>query len=202
LTGSSIGGPGLSIFEKPLWPRGTPRTLTLNVRNLEPACDPSDGAEGRSASNKIDLSVGARVLVLAALLSALYWSIVRDMAVNWWDDPNYSHGFLVPVFSGYLVWLKRGQLRSIRPQPNWVGFIILLAGIATLILGAAGAENYLMRSSAIIVLAGLVLFHFGTKLFRSVAFALAFLIFMVPFATDHLQYRDVSTADSCCRERY
>ena len=150
------------------------------MRNLEPACDPSDGAEGRSASNKIDLSVGARVLVLAALLSALYWSIVRDMAVNWWDDPNYSHGFLVPVFSGYLVWLKRGQLRSIRPQPNWVGFIILLAGIATLILGAAGAENYLMRSSAIIVLAGLVLFHFGTKLFRSVAFALAFLIFMVP----------------------
>ncbi len=37
-----------------------------------------------------------------------------------------------------------------------------------------------MRSSAIIVLAGLVLFHLGTKLFQSVAFAIAFLIFMVP----------------------
>jgi len=95
-------------------------------------------------------------------------------------QPNYSHGFLVPAFSGYLIWLKRGELRSFRPQPNWVGFIILLAGIATLILGTAGAENYLMRSSAIIVLAGLVLFHLGTQLFRSVAFAVAFLIFMVP----------------------
>src|SRR5262245_28904015 len=142
------------------------------MRNLEPACDPSgEGFEGPSASKKIDFGMSARVFVLAALLSALYWSIVRDMVVNWWDDPNYSHGFLVPVFSGYLLWLKRDELRSLRAQPNWVGFLILLAGIVTLILGAAGAENYLMRSSAIIVLAGLVLFHLGTKVFYSVAFA-------------------------------
>jgi exosortase len=152
----------------------------LIVPNLEPAYDPSDSVEGRSASKKFDLSMSARVFVLAALLSALYWSIVRDMVVNWWDDPNYSHGFLVPVFSSYLIWLKREELRSLRPQPNWVGFLVLLAGVAMLILGAVGAENYLMRSSAIIVLAGLVLFHLGTKLFQSVAFAVAFLIFMVP----------------------
>ena len=150
------------------------------MRNLKLACDPSDSVEGRSASKKVDLNTSAWVFVLAALLSALYWSIVRDMVVNWWDDPNYSHGFLVPVFSGYLLWQKRGELRSLRPQPNWAGFLILLAGIATLILGVAGAENYLMRSSAIIVLAGLVLFHLGTKIFHSVAFAIAFLIFMVP----------------------
>ena len=53
--------------------------------------------------------MSARVFVLAALLSALYWSIVRDMVVNWWDDPNYSHGFLAPAFSGYLIWLKLGS---------------------------------------------------------------------------------------------
>ena len=150
------------------------------MRNLEAACDTPDGVEGRSASKKIDLGSSARVCVLAALVGALYWSIVRDMVVNWWDDPNYSHGFLVPVFSGYLIWLDREELRSLRPQPHWLGFLVLLAGISTLILGAAGAENYLMRSSAIIVLAGLVLFHLGTKPFHSLAFPLAFLLFMVP----------------------
>jgi len=25
------------------------------------------------------------------------------LVADWWDDPNYSHGFLVPVFSAYLV---------------------------------------------------------------------------------------------------
>jgi exosortase len=170
------------VHETPLWSRAAaPHRLDLTMRTLGSDCDPSQQSfEGRSASKAIDLSLSARVFVLAALLSLLYCSIIRDMVMNWWDDPNYSHGFLVPLFSGYLVWLKRGELRRLRPQPNWAGFVMLLAGIATLILGAVGADNYLMRSSAIIVLAGLVLFHLGTKTFHSVAFAIAFLIFMVP----------------------
>jgi exosortase len=149
------------------------------VQNLAPPCDPTDSVERRPPSG-IDLSVSVPVLVLATLLGGLYWWIARDMVVNWWEDPNYSHGFLVPVFSGYLVWLKRDELRSIRPQPNWGGLLVLLTGIAVLILGVVGAENFLMRSSAIVVLAGLLLFHLGTKALQSIAFALAFLIFMVP----------------------
>jgi exosortase len=151
----------------------------LDVRNLASPGDPTVGVERRPPS-VIDLSISVPVFVLSTLLGGLYWWIVRDMVVNWWEDPNYSHGFLVPVFSGYLIWLKRDELRSLRPRPNWGGFFVLLTGVAALILGVAGAENFLMRSSAIVILGGLVLFHLGTKAFRSIAFALAFLIFMVP----------------------
>lgn len=42
---------------------------------------------------------GALIVVILALL---YRSIVRDLALQWWDDPNYSHGFLVPLFPGSL----------------------------------------------------------------------------------------------------
>jgi len=117
---------------------------------------------------------------LGALLGALYAGILRDLAWQWWDDSNYTHGFLVPLFSGFLVWHRRKQLVALSPLGSWIGLPVLLAGLAALILGEIGAENFLMRSSFIVVLAGLVLFHLGWQVFRVVAFPLLFLFFMVP----------------------
>jgi exosortase len=57
---------------------------------------------------------------------------------------------------------------------------LLLAGAATLIVGDISASLFPMRISLIIILAGVVLFHFGSAMLRAVAFPLAFLLFLVP----------------------
>jgi exosortase len=119
-------------------------------------------------------------LILVILLAAVYWNILRGMAAQWWDDANYSHGFLVPLFSFYLVWQQRASLRTLPRPGTLVGVPVILGGIAVLILGDLGAENFLMRSSLIVIIAGLILFHLGTPIFRVVLFPLAFLFFMVP----------------------
>jgi exosortase len=126
------------------------------------------------------LRAGLVVLVLLGLLVGLYGGILRDLAWQWWDDPNYTHGFLVPLFSGFLVWQRRKQLTALPPRGSWIGLPVLLAGVAALLLGDLAAENFLMRSSLIVVLAGLVLFHLGRDSFRVLAFPLLFLFFMVP----------------------
>jgi exosortase len=120
------------------------------------------------------------VLILALLLGAVYWKILHALAIQWWDDANYSHGFLVPLFSLYLVWQQRALLRALPRAGNSVGILVVLAGIAALLIGDLGAENFLMRSSLIVIVAGLILFHLGTQVFRAVLFPLAFLFFMVP----------------------
>ena len=120
------------------------------------------------------------VAVVLVLLAVLFGTILRDMVVQWWQDPNYSHGFVVPLFSGYLMWERRDRLVAAPSQGSWVGFAVLLAGVAELIIGEVGAENFLMRSSLIVILAGLVLFHGGRRTLSVVAFPLAFLFFMVP----------------------
>ena len=117
-------------------------------------------------------------LAFVVILGVLYWGIARDLVSQWWNDDNYSHGFLVPVFSGFLVWQRRAQLAAVVPNGSWLGFPVLLAGVGMLILGEIGAENFLGRSSLIVILAGLILFHFGTAFFRLLAFPLAFLFFM------------------------
>ena len=120
------------------------------------------------------------VLVLGVVLGAVYWRILRALGIQWWDDANYSHGFLVPLFSLYLVWQQRAALRTLPRAGNSIGIVVVFAGIATLLLGDLGAENFLMRSSLIIIIAGLILFHLGTPVFRALLFPLAFLFFMVP----------------------
>lgn len=118
--------------------------------------------------------------VFALILAALYSQIVPALVVQWWDDANYSHGFLVPLFSGFLLWRQREQLRALAPPGSTLGLPVLLGGIGLRVLGDLGAENFLMRSSLIVILAGLVLFHLGPRVFRIVIFPVAFLFFMIP----------------------
>src|SRR5262245_9215981 len=144
---------------------------------LAPSGDGPDAAVGEARSRLHMVLAG---LVFLALLSALYAGILRDLAWQWWDDPNYMHGFLVPLFSGFLIWQRRNQLTAIPINGSWIGLPVLLAGIAALLLGDVGSENFLMRSSFILILVGLVLFHLGRESFQVLAFPLLFLFFMVP----------------------
>jgi exosortase len=118
--------------------------------------------------------------VLAALFVWLYSSTVRHLVGQWWHDPNFSHGFFVPLFSAFVIWQERNRLAQIVPRPSWSGVIPLLAGLTTLIVGRLGAEIFLDRSSMLMVLAGVVILFLGWDLFRAVLFPWAFLLLMIP----------------------
>ena len=124
--------------------------------------------------------LGVAAAILASILAALYWPILGGLVTQWWDDANYTHGFLVPVFSGFLVWRDRARLMAVAPRGSLPGLAMVTGGLGILLLGSIGSENFLMRSSLIIVLSGLVLFHLGTRVLRILFFPLAFLFFMVP----------------------
>jgi exosortase len=142
----------------------------------------SDGLGPQDLTGGVRHQVRLEVVGLLSLvlLAALYWVIAGNLVWQWWDDDNYSHGFIVPLFSGFLVWQRREQLDALVPNGRWFGFPVLLLGVGMLILGEVGAELFLARSSLIVILAGLVLLHLGTAFFRLLAFPLAFLVFMVP----------------------
>src|SRR5438034_7087699 len=108
------------------------------------------------ASRAAMASTAFVVAAFATLLGLLYANVVRDLVRDWWDDPNYSHGFLVPAFSGYLVWQRRTQFAAAASggwsRSSWMGLGLLVAGLAALLLGDLAGENFLMRSSLIAVL--------------------------------------------------
>src|SRR5262245_18827445 len=41
-----------------------------------------------------------------------YWPTLEFLFGKWRDDPQYSHGFLVPVFSAWLLWRNRDAVKN------------------------------------------------------------------------------------------
>lgn len=118
--------------------------------------------------------------ILGALLLWLYGSTLAHLVLQWWQDPNFSHGFFVPLFSAFVLWQERGNLAKLTPRPSWTGLPILAFGLCVMIVGRLGAELFLSRSSLLLVLAGLIVLFLGWNFFRAVFFPWALLILMIP----------------------
>ena len=117
---------------------------------------------------------------LGLLIGLLYHVILANLASQWWNDPDFSHGFFIPMFSGLVVWRMRRQLLSLNPAPSWSGLLIVVGGLITLVVGVLGAELFLSRSSLLLILAGLVVLFFGWRVFGVTFFPWAFLFLMIP----------------------
>jgi exosortase len=121
-----------------------------------------------------------QVSILAVLLAFLYSHILAALAAQWWEDPNYSHGFIVPLFSAWVIWKERRRITAEHATPSWFGLVVILGGLGLLALGVLGAELFLSRTSFLILLAGLVIQFQGWRRFRSMLFPWAVLFLMIP----------------------
>ncbi len=121
-----------------------------------------------------------QLFLVLLLLAALYWSIFPDMVMDWYNDENYSHGFIVPLISGYFLYTRRDELAKAMVAPWAPGLMVIVIALIQLTVGWLGTEYFTMRSSLIVLLAGITLYLFGTGVFRMTLLPLAYLLFMVP----------------------
>jgi exosortase len=119
-------------------------------------------------------------VVIGALTAAVYYRVLGKLVTDWYEIPDFSHGFLVPIFAAYLVWEKRKTLVETRIAPTWNGIAVVALGLVVLLLGVFGAELFLSRVSLIIVLAGLVLSFGGWQLLRELRFPVLVLLLAIP----------------------
>ena len=119
-------------------------------------------------------------LCAAALAAVLFTPQTVGMVGIWWDDSNYSHGFLIPLISGWLIWRQRKILAALPASPSIWGLAVLIPALLMLILGKVGHEFYLQRVSLPPFLWGITLLAFGRPVAKRCAFAAAYLLLMVP----------------------
>jgi exosortase len=125
----------------------------------------------------------AACVQLAALAVVLGWAYLPMLGVfadKWINDPQYSHGLLVPFFSAYLLWRAwQNESPQLRPMP------VLGVGLLACILGLRAVAGTLLfhqldALSLLLSLAAVVLAVGGVPLLRRTGPAIAFLAFMVP----------------------
>ncbi|MCK4622622.1 MAG: exosortase/archaeosortase family protein [Desulfuromonadales bacterium] len=110
----------------------------------------------------------------------LFWETMHGMVVVWDQDANYSHGFIIPFVSGYLVWQKWGTVTSKSARTSVLGLILMVFGLFSFLAGQVADEDFTMRVSMIIVFGGGLLFAFGREIFKEILFPYGYLFFMVP----------------------
>ncbi|MDD5259291.1 MAG: exosortase/archaeosortase family protein [bacterium] len=125
-------------------------------------------------------------LGLAALLvGVIYyptgiWLVERYVAA----DTYYSHGFLVPLVSGYFIWLavRKNDSASLitHSQGNLWGLGIILVALGIHMLSMLMEVYFVSGYSLFILVFGVTIFLYGWDFTKKILFPLSFLFFMFP----------------------
>ena len=123
-------------------------------------------------------------VALVAILGTLgfvYYPLLAYSAKQWLK-PDYSHGFLVPLFSAYLAWRWREWAPEyIRwPNPWGLAFVAGAAGLYVAVGTSNIAKEWLQGLSFVLALCGGALLLGGWTTLKWLWPALAFLMFMFP----------------------
>ena len=100
-------------------------------------------------------------------------------------DPleDMSFGWLVPVFSLYVLWTSRRELRESVGRPSVLGLLACLPCVAVALLGTRGLQVRLEQVGFVGLCVALPWAFFGWRTAKLCVFPAAFLLFTVPLAT-------------------
>lgn len=126
--------------------------------------------------------VAAAALIAAALAAAILWSYYPNLVylARWWEDPNYSHGWLIVPIALFILWQRREALPSVVARHRWWNFLPLALLLALRVWLYDHNEQWMEAATVPLLVAATVLAVGGWGLFRWALPALIYLVFMVP----------------------
>lgn len=130
----------------------------------------------RSKTRRRAITIG----LVAVPILALYVDDWMRLIPRWWSDPNYTHGFFVPLFSLYFIWEKWDEIKATAARPSLLGVPVLLLGLAVKLATLFYDSMFISCCSMVIVIAGALLLTLGTRMFRLLAAPVFFLVLMMP----------------------
>lgn len=116
------------------------------------------------------------VVIIVCYFDIIFWMIERYLG----EDSYYSHGFLVPFITGFLIWKKRKLLKTKSTKHSMLGIVLILLAGTLHIFGTILYVFSLSAFSIIILIIGIVLFLWGKDITKCIWFPLVYLFFMIP----------------------
>jgi exosortase len=124
------------------------------------------------------LIVSLAVLALGLLWA--FWPILSAMAERWSNDPRYAHGYLVPMFSLALLWMRRSQRPRGELRPSSRGLAFIASGAVVLLVGGYFRQGTIEGLAILSFLAGVAMLVGGWPAVRWSWPSIMFLFFMIP----------------------
>lgn len=126
-----------------------------------------------------------RWAILLVLLKLLFYPLAIQLIKEWSADPEFSHGFLIPAISVYIIWVERKKISSAlsnrdRDKFNVEGFLLLLTGLIIFVFGKFIQHIFIQGIALVTILSGITFFLVGLNMLRTVLFPIGYLLFMLP----------------------
>ncbi len=166
-------------------PNSVTKPRKVESRHLPPIHEEEEFPQPRMQIRRFALALA----VLLTCFAVPLYHLLRFAA----GSSLYSHVFLVPLISAYLVWLQRGKLPFHSEPPRQMAVFSLIAGFVVFAGYGVAMGSPLTLSvedslafttlSFLLCFFGVCCLFLGRETLRAMAFPLAFLVFMVPFPT-------------------
>lgn len=123
-----------------------------------------------------------QIAIVSVLLLMVFWATIRSTLVGrWLADGDWSHGFLIPVFSIYLLHSRIDELLRCRIRPSITGGVILTVCLASYFFFSWSIPiGYAQGMSLIGSIFGVTLLLGGWRLMRVAWVPIFFLVLAVP----------------------
>lgn len=131
-----------------------------------------------SSGNSFNSWLLAIPLLVAIIWS--YWPALVAMQSKWQNDPQYSQGYLVPLFSLYVLYLRKALIQNVAIAPDSRGLLLIALGLGLHIFCGYFNMDWIDGVSLLICIAGIFWVLGGLKALHWSWPAVAFLVFMLP----------------------
>jgi len=118
----------------------------------------------------------AGLIIILAYVPTIIWMWDRWFA----RDSYYSHGILIPIVTGFLIWQKRKDLMVMKWVRSGWGMPLIIIGVFMHLFGSLMRVYFISGFSMLLCFIGLILYFYGSAVFKKILFPICFLVFMIP----------------------
>jgi len=114
-----------------------------------------------------------------ALLIFISFDALSTMVHTWESREEYSHGYMIPFITAFLLWQRKDLVEKESFSESWVGLFLVLAGSAVVVIGNISATHVISLYGFLMALVGIVYAYMGSSA-KIVIIPVLFLFFMIP----------------------
>ncbi len=128
-----------------------------------------------------DRTAQVKTALMAAAFVAVFWPVLAVLTFYWRTSADWSHGWIIPVFSAWLVYTKWDQIRETPIRSAWLGVLVLLFGLGLYQYTLWGMKAGYVRSVAMLItLLGVLVMTLGLPMLRYLWVPWLYLFFAIP----------------------
>ena len=120
------------------------------------------------------------MITFIVIIATFYYNTFKWLVESWINNPYYSHGFLVPIISGYIIWKMRKGLAGVERKESQKGLVIFIIGLILQGIAVLYVVRFLSGLSLLISIFGIILYLYGWEFTKKISFPIMFLLLAIP----------------------